>query len=481
MSGSMSGSMSLRKRLVLTVLGLLIAGLVIALGATFGALQDWQGDQNDDVLTSAGRHLRDELRALPEAERTLTDDGDGGVIGGVWGQLAAGGDLPARFELRDPRGRLRHGVGEGTTPNLPRQLSGDFLPVEPTPENPDGERFARAEPDWLIRTSRITDGGDILVVGMRTTRTDELVSRTMNVAFISGAIALAAVALLSLHAVRRGLRPLTRIAATAREISSGDLTRRVPAARPDTEVGQLSLALNTMLGHIETAFADRAASQERLRRFVADAAHELRTPIATIRGHAELFRRGASTRPDDLAKVMQRIEDEAARMGSLVDELLLLARLDQGRPLEREPVELTELATRAVADASMSGRHIDLVAPETVTVVGDAARLRQVLDNLLTNVVRHTPREATAVVRVHGADGPAVVEVADTGPGLSDEDREHVFERFYRADQSRSRDSGGAGLGLSIVAAVAEAHGGTATLTSKPGNGCTFRVTLPRD
>ena len=462
----MSAPMSLRKRLVLTVLGLLMVGLVVALGATFGALQDWRGDENDDVLTAAGQRLGAELRANPDLELSGT-----GPVTEVWRHLAADGDLPSYFEVRDTDGRLRQRTGTG--PALADPLPADQLPGS------DGARFVDTEDGWLVRTSRV--GDQVVVVAMRTARTDELLARTRNVAFGSGAAALLAVALLAWHAVRRGMRPLDRITATAREIGAGDLDRRVPHSPPSTEVGQLATALNGMLAQLEAAFAERTASQERLRRFVADASHELRTPIATIRGHAELFRRGAATRPADLAKVLHRVEVEAERMGALVDELLLLARLDAGRPLAREPVDLVALATAAVVDALVvqPAREITVTAPDPVTVPGDATRLRQVLANLLSNVLRHTPPTAGATVLVTSTPDAALIEVTDTGPGLSEEDQSRVFERFYRADPSRSRDSGGTGLGLSIVAAIVEAHGGMAGVRATPGTGTTFQLSLP--
>jgi two-component system OmpR family sensor kinase len=236
-----------------------------------------------------------------------------------------------------------------------------------------------------------------------------------------------------------------------------------------------------MLGRIESAFAERQESEDRLRRFVADASHELRTPLTSIRGYAELFRRGAATRPDDLAKAMHRIEDEAARMGVLVEELLLLARLDQGRPVERQPVDLTALARDAVADARVvePTRPLELDTDGPVQVTGDAVRLRQVLDNLLANVRTHTPPETAAAVSVRADDGHAVLEVSDRGPGMSEDETARAFERFYRVDPSRSRHSGGVGLGLSIVSAIVTAHGGEVQVRSAPGEGATFTVTLP--
>jgi two-component system OmpR family sensor kinase len=278
--------------------------------------------------------------------------------------------------------------------------------------------------------------------------------------------------------------PLERIASTAGDIAGGDLSRRVEPAEPDTEIGRLGLALNAMLAQIETAFAERAASEDRLRRFVADASHELRTPLTAIRGYAELFRRGAAERPEDLARAMRRIEDEAARMGLLVEDLLLLARLDQGRPLERGPVDLVAVAGDALADLSAiePDRPVTFEHPDRLVVSGDEARLRQVAGNLVTNARIHTPEGTGVHVRVRASDGQAVLEVADEGPGLPPGEENLVFERFYRADAARARtgDSQGTGLGLSIVAAIVAAHGGSVSAGSPPsGRGAYFMVALP--
>jgi two-component system OmpR family sensor kinase len=281
--------------------------------------------------------------------------------------------------------------------------------------------------------------------------------------------------------VRLGLRPLEEIGETASHIAAGDLTRRVERAEPRTEVGRLGLALNAMLSRIEEAFAERKASEERLRRFLADASHELRTPLTSIRGYAELFRRGADSRPEDLAKSMDRIEQESARMGLLVDDLLLLARLDQGRPIERDHVDLAALAADAVTDARAidPNRDITLEAPPSAALEGDEVRLRQVTANLLSNALMHTPPGTPIEVRVAVDGTHATLEVADHGPGLHPDDVARVFERFYRSDPSRTRESGGAGLGLSIVKAIAEAHGGSVEVVTAPGQGATFKVALP--
>jgi two-component system OmpR family sensor kinase len=288
-------------------------------------------------------------------------------------------------------------------------------------------------------------------------------------------------AIMAWWVVKLGLRPLEQMEETAGAIAAGDLSKRVDVVDEHTEVGRLGLALNEMMQQIETAFAARAASEGRLRRFVGDASHELRTPLTSIRGYAELFRRGAADRPEDLAKAMRRIEEEADRMGSLVDDMLLLARLDQGRPLEHQPVDLTHITRDAVDDARAVApeRPIAFSPNGAVFVPGDEARLRQVLGNLLQNANRHTPPETPVRVRVVNSEAEAVIEVADDGPGMPVEDANRVFERFWRSDPSRARASGGAGLGLSIVAAIAAAHGGRAEVQSAPGYGSVFRVHLP--
>jgi two-component system, OmpR family, sensor kinase len=299
--------------------------------------------------------------------------------------------------------------------------------------------------------------------------------------------------------VRASLRPLVEIEQTARAIAGGDLTRRVPDRDPRTEVGRLGRALNTMLAQIESAFGARAASEasarrseDRMRRFVADASHELRTPLTTIRGFAELYRQGGLRDPAELDRLMRRIEDQAARMGLLVEDLLLLARLDQQRPLDRGPVDLLALAAEAVNDARAVApdRRIELVLGDddgdqgaALVVLGDEQRLRQVLANLVNNALTHTPAGSPVEVRVGGVslDGRpgAAVEVVDHGPGLTPEQAERVFERFYRADPARSHADGGTGLGLSIVAALVAVHGGTVGVDSVPGRGARFRVVLP--
>ncbi|WP_262403028.1 sensor histidine kinase, partial [Actinomadura sp. CNU-125] len=321
-------------------------------------------------------------------------------------------------------------VAPAGTPPLPR----DLRPEPVTGDGPDGERFVRVEepagedgagpfgrdaPGWIVRAAWTPDRRAILVTAMRTGEQDELFGRTLGTQVAVTAAVLLGVGLLGGLAVRRATRPLAEIAAAAGRIGdvtrADDLARRVPAPPPaaGTEVGRLAAALNAMLAQIETAFRDREESRDRLRRFVADASHELRTPVAIVRGYAELFRRGAADRPADLAKAMRRIESEAERMGRLVDEMLLLARLDEGRPPERGPVDLAALAADAVADAAVvdPARPLTLRADGPVVVAGDREPLRRVLDNLLANVRAHTPPGTAATVRVDVRDAAAVLAV----------------------------------------------------------------------
>jgi two-component system OmpR family sensor kinase len=362
---------------------------------------------------------------------------------------------------------------------------------------------------WRVAVQPRRDGsGGSVVVAASLDGIDSTTRQLRLIDLVVSLVVLVALAGVGAAIVRASLRPLVDIEQTARAIAAGDLTRRVPDRDPRTEVGRLGRALNTMLAQIESAFGARAASEaaarrseeaarhseDRMRRFVADASHELRTPLTTIRGFAELYRQGAARDPAELDRLMRRIEDQAARMGLLVEDLLLLARLDQQRPLDRDPVDLLALAADAVNDARAVApdRQIELVLGtgdgdgdrgSALVVLGDDQRLRQVLANLVNNALTHTPAGSPVEVRVGTAplDGRpgAAVEVVDHGPGLTPEQTERVFERFYRADPVRSHAGGGTGLGLSIVAALVAVHGGTVQVDSVPGRGARFRVVLP--
>ena len=389
----------------------------------------------------------------------------------------------------------------------------------------------------------------ILVVGANLGRLDQAVGWLAKVDLVVSAIVVGALVIVGVAMVRASLRPLKEIEVTAEAIAAGDLSRRVPDSDPRTEVGRLGRSLNMMLSQIESAFHARARSEaaarrseERMRQFVADASHELRTPLTAIRGYAEYYRQrggvengdstgepessrqparsGAVTEPvpgagpaeaaeaagdgaapadlagyghltrPDMDRIMERVEQESSRMGGLVEDMLVLARLDEQRPVELRPVDLLTLAADAVQDARVvaPGRKIDLTVGTGAAflVLGDEARLRQVISNLMNNALTHTPAGTPITVRIlagfQGGDPAvpaAILEVADRGPGLTREQAERVFERFYRADQARDRRTGGTGLGLAIVQALVAAHGGTVGVNTAPGEGATFWITLP--
>jgi two-component system OmpR family sensor kinase len=338
--------------------------------------------------------------------------------------------------------------------------------------------------------------GDVVVTGMPLRPVTTTLGEVALAEIAVFAVALVLAGIIGTAWVRVSLRPLRRVAATATRVTelplaSGEvsLPERVPDADPRTEVGQVGAAFNRMLGHVESALARRQASETRLRTFAADASHELRTPLAAIRGYAEFARRHGGPVPDEVAHALSRVEAESARMSELVDELLLLARLDAGRPLAREPVDLTRLVIDVASDARVaaSDHRWQLELPEEPVVVrGDDLRLHQVLANLLSNAARHTPGGTVVTVslerrepaRADGGSGAAVISVADNGPGIPAELQPTVFERFVRGDTSRSRAAGSSGLGLAIVHAVTVAHGGAANVVSRPGE-TRFTIELP--
>lgn len=337
------------------------------------------------------------------------------------------------------------------------------------------------ETRWRVRANPDSASGQTVVLAVSLADADATVSRMTWLSLLVSALVLVFTAAAAWAIARIGLQPLERIEQTAEHIAAGDLTERVPTYRRRTEVGRLAHALNGMLGQIERAFSASTTSEARLRRFISDASHELRTPVAAIRGHAEMWRTGVST---DLDTVMTRIEAESTRMGDLVDDMLLLAHLDQSRPLERTPVDLLSLATDAVLDAQAQQpeRRIEVDAQpgaDPPVVVGDESRLRQVLANLLANALAHTPVTSPIEVGVRTRGDQVEVSVRDAGPGMTPEVLAKVFDRFYRADPGRTRSHGGSGLGLAIVKSLTEAHGGTVTCSSDPATGSTFVVSLP--
>jgi two-component system OmpR family sensor kinase len=486
--------LSLRARLILGVIVLSAIGLLAADFATYSALRSFLVGRTDTSLEAAHRAVESAV-FHPHFGRDDGGPDHGGSATLDLGPLAnaAPGEYVALRRLDGTQ------VRESSTPRFPggAQLPPPLLPehISLPAANAQGERvnyFTVAARNgggrYRVRASIEPQARNyVLVVAQSLSDVDSTLHRLLWIAVLVTALVLVGVAVLGLWVVRLGLRPLEAIGATAAEIAAGDLTKRVEREDERTEVGRLGLALNGMLGQIESAATVREASlaaleasERKLRRFVADASHELRTPLAAVRAYAELFTRGAAERPDDLRRSMSGISRESERMTLLVDDLLLLARLDEGRPLAHEPVELHEVVADAVETARTvdPDRQIDRWL-EPLVVLGDRDRLRQAVDNLLANVRAHTPSGRPARVTLGAVEGMARLEVADSGPGLDIEQCEHVFERFYRADQSRSRASGGAGLGLSIVAAVSEAHGGNVTVESSPEKGTTFRIELP--
>jgi two-component system OmpR family sensor kinase len=386
------------------------------------------------------------------------------------------------------------GSSDTAGPKLPAKVTGFTVKAADFREPTLYFTAAAAEaggPQYRVRASVLQSGpyaGGQLLVGVSLQSSVATLDRLLAVELVVTGAALAAALLLGWWLVRMGLRPLRQVEGTAEAIARGELAQRVPGDEARTEVGRLARALNVMLGRIEEAFAQRDAtetelrdSEGRMRQFVADASHELRTPLTAVSAYAELFEQGAVTEAADLERVMQGIRNETARMGHLVEDLLLLARLDEGRPLAREDLELVGVAAEAVQTAATVGPQwpVQLVAREPVEIVGDHLRLRQVLDNLLANVRTHCPAGTSTVVGVAREGDHAVVTVTDDGPGLDPDQAARVFERFYRADASRSRLHGGAGLGLSIAASIIKAHGGSMAVAPRAGGGTVFTIRLP--
>jgi two-component system OmpR family sensor kinase len=486
--------MSLRARLLLS-LGVVALLVLVASGvATYSLLRSFLFGRVNQQLQQS--HIA--------VERLLEGGGAPGGPGAPNGPGPAG-QQPSCFllqgaaqgtfvEVRTSSGTTVCPVGQfgetASSPKLPARITGYSAANNPHGEptvyfntgsaSPGGPRFR-------VRASEIgPDTTLILALPLSDTYSTLEQLLLIELAVAAGALALSGV--VGWWLVRVGLRPLAAIERTAAIVAQGELGHRVPGASNRTEVGRLAGVLNVMLGRIEGAFAARdategrlRASEARMRRFVSDASHELRTPLAAVSAYAELFDRGASQRPEDLERVMSGIRSETGRMGHLVDDLLLLARMDEGRPLEKEPVELVALAAEAVDAARAVGSDwpVQLKASEPVEVTGDPARLRQVVDNLLSNTRDHTPPGTDVTVSVSRDAADAVIEVADNGPGIDPELADRLFERFYRSDASRSRASGGSGLGLSIVSAIVAGHGGSVTARRRAEGGSVFTVRIP--
>ncbi|MER7166580.1 HAMP domain-containing sensor histidine kinase [Micromonospora sp. NPDC000207] len=493
----------LRVKLIAAVLLLVAAALLVISSLTTFFLRTYLVDQVDAELHSSARNVEIAVAAQQVSRFKFPTDYLVVVTDPATGLTDSWGYDEQRFT-------------EADLPPWPGDTAGfERLAGEPFTVKAQG-----SEVSWRMLYTELPNG-QWVAIGQHLTDADRAVTRLIWIDLLVGGAVLVMLASIGAAIVRTSLKPLMEIEQTAAAIAGGDLSRRVPDPEEGqvyatSELGRLSRALNVMLAQIEAAFTARAASEiaarsaevgardaalaaqaseararrseERMRQFVADASHELRTPLTTIRGFAELYRQGAARTPEETAGLLRRIEDEAARMGLLVEDLLLLARLDRERPLSLAPVELPVLAGDAVqaARAVAPDRRIDLeIAPGSgpLVVLGDDARLRQVIGNLMTNALTHTPAEALVTLRLRAEPGDqAVIEVVDTGPGLSPEQSDRVFERFYRADAARTRRAGGVtgtGLGLAIVAALVAVHQGTVEAGETPGGGATFRVRLP--
>lgn len=471
----------------------LTAGLVVLLAVSCAAvglaavveLNGFLTQRLDEQLAQVGTRFPESL----EHNGRLPDDHDGDEHGdtrrqatGTFGARLVNGAVTHKGLIRsgDPAADLDVGLSAQDAGRLAR------VPVDGRPHTVDLSALA----DYRVVASPGRDG-DVLIVGLPLEPVQATVHRLEAVAAVVFGFALLATGVAGAFWVRWSLRPLSRVADTATQVSelplaSGEVTlpARVPGTDPGSEVGRVAAAFDRMLGHVEDALTKRHASEERLRRFAADASHELRTPVASVRGHAELALLHPGPVPPEITRALQRISAESARMGEMVDDLLLLARLDAGRPLERSPVDLTHLVLDAVTDARAAGpgHHWTLELPEDpVTVPGDAHRLQQVLANLLANARLHTPAGTKVTVTLATDGDAALLSVHDDGPGVPRDVQPTVFERFTRAEHRRlpGASGGGSGLGLSIVAAVAQAHAGSVGLESGPGS-TTFTVRLPQ-
>jgi two-component system OmpR family sensor kinase len=469
-------TLSLRGRLLIGVISLVAVGLLVSDVATYVTLQSSLLGRIDEQLKNQSTvdTARTALLNFPVCHGRGPGSGTNFDPGTITELIGTDGKIVAACGVQS-----FGAPASNAAPVLPKSLpnAGTDSPASPFTVAGTGGVSQYRMTDWPENSF----AGQFVVFAIPLTPVRSTLSQLLLLETVIGLGVLGATALLALLIIRIGLRPLQRMGGVAADIAAGDLTRRVEPATPRTEIGRLGLALNGMLSQIEAAFAERTESNNRLRRFIADASHELRTPLTSIRGYSEMLRRGASESPNDSELARRRIEEESVRMSTLVDDMLLIARLDQGRPLEKEPLDLQAIAADAAADAKAVAPHrqITLTAPGPVVVEGDDVRLRQVVGNLVRNALVHTPQQTAIEIGVSTVNGTGRMSVVDHGPGLEPKEMARIFEPFYRADPSRSRDSGGAGLGLSIVSAVVSAHGGKVNVKETSGGGVTFEVDLP--
>jgi two-component system, OmpR family, sensor kinase len=477
--------MTLRARLLAGLLALSLAAVVAIGGGTYLQLRSFLLHRVDLQLSHARRAV---LRVLASPH--------GSAAGTISARQLRDLAPPETFlELRDQANNVETSVLAGPiaqptpAPRLaavldPPAASASFV-APPSDLLRFETRAVMGSVRYRVQVGWLSGGRRILIVGAPLDSVSATLSQLLVVELIIAGVVLSLLGLGAFWLLRGGLRPLERMARTAAGIAEGDLDVRVAPADGDTEVGRLGLALNGMLGRLQEAFVRRDRSEAELRRFVSGASHELRTPLTSILGYAALFRRGASRRPSDLATSIGRIESEATRMSGLIDDLLLLARLDERRPLEHEHVDLARVALDAARDARARDpqRPISVDSPESVVVFGDEPRLRQVAANLLVNAEVHTPPGTPVHVEVATSGEQGALVVTDEGPGVDPEDAPHIFERFYRGTPLEApngpKSPAGSGLGLAIVAAIAQSHRGSISLRSRPGQGARFELTLP--
>jgi two-component system OmpR family sensor kinase len=464
---------SLRNRLTVGVLILSAFGFA---GAGFGAqalLQDYLIHQVDDQLLSVVGGVADRLD-----QAGIARDEDDAQASRATTPLNR---VPTSISVTvlDPFGNLVGGIGGDLNSNQITDYVKGLLPGQVAAFGSKPFTVEAPGADFRVATTVLPSSLGSVIVAQSLSDFDKTTHQISVVFLIIGGIVLLFIAFASRQVIKLSMKPLKKIEETAEQIAAGDLSARLENFEPDTEVGRLSTSLNIMLSRIEESFAARAESENKLRRFVADASHELRTPLTSIRGFAELHRQGAVPEGEKTRELISRIEKESMRMGYLVEDLLMLARMDQSRELVMADVDLSHLVQEAVSSASAAGPDHPITSDIAgdIHTQGDADKIYQVITNLLANARAHTPVGTAIHVATYSTKDGSYVTVADKGPGLTAQDQMHIFERFYRVDTSRQRSSNdGSGLGLSIVDEVMKAHGGTVSVASEPGNGATFTL-----
>ena len=478
---------SLRSRLTLGIVILSAIGFIAASIATQSLLKSYLTKEVDNQLAeiTSGTFARIERSGIAHEvnESHLSDDGPHQRGQGLGTPLTR---IPtsASLTLLDAQGTVVGGLGGDLNATSINDNLAGLLPEEVAQHGDKPFTIHAPGPDFRVIARALPNNAGTIVAAQSLRDLERTTSRLGFLFSLIGFALLLMIAFAARTVIKVGLRPLEDAEKTAEEIAGGNLSARMPEANPSTEVGRLVTSLNTMLARIEDSFAVRTESENKLRRFVADASHELRTPITAIRGFSELHRQGAVTGEKETTELIGRIENESKRMGSLVEDLLLLARLDQAREMDSKPVDINKVVEDAVISARAAGPDHPVTlnsSNDEIFTLGDEVRIHQVVANLLANARAHTPAGTPITVSVKSTDAGVEVSVADKGPGLNAEDQKRIFERFYRADASRVRTGAdGSGLGLSIVDAVMRAHGGSVSVQSTPGEGAVFTLLFPR-